>query len=366
MVRGNLARLNRRETLKVVTSAGTVGLTGIAGCLDAGGDGGGNESSTIILGYSGQEGSPQDEGARLLRDTIQEKSDGDIEVNVNCCQQVGGPVEVLESTQQQTLDMGISAVNNITEFSRAWLFTQLPYLWEEHKNMYNFFNEADVMDDVNEKAHEDISNINILGYMGSNGGSLRHLHFTNDSTPKVPSDAQGEEVRVTESPIERTTVNEWGFNATQISWEETISAMREGVVDGIHLHYGWFYDDGVYELANYSVETFTQDSPCAIYVNSGKWESLPSDHTEVIQESLDEVIPQQIEIDLEHGEKRKEDALNENSNLTIHETTDDELKEWMEVTEPVYDQWVGEEGVSEEVVKAALDFQDYEVPGVDL
>lgn len=366
MVNDSGYRPNRRETLKGIGGAGVVGIAGLAGCIARENDGGGGNSRTLVLGYSGQEGSPQDEGARMLRDAIQEKSDDDIKVNVNCCQQVGGPVEVLESTQQQTLDMGISAVNNLTEFSRAWLFTQLPYLWEEHENMYNFFNEAKEMEQVNEKAHDDISNIEILGYMGSNGGSLRHLHFTNDSTPKVPSDANGEEIRVTESPIERTTVNEWGFNATQISWEETMSAMREGVVDGIHLHYGWFYDDGVYDIANYSVETFTQDSPCAIYINNDTWESLPDDQTDMIQESLNEVIPEQIEIDLGHGESSKSDSVDENDGLTIHETTDEELKEWMEVTEPVYDEWVGQEGVREDIVKAALDFQDYSPPGVDL
>lgn len=353
----------RRTVLQNIAATSGIGFTGLAGCLSSDGD---EQTTTINLAYSAQEGSPHDEGAKLLSDTVEEETDGDIEFNLNCCQTAGGPAEIAESVNTRTLDMGISAVNNLAGLTNAWLFTQLPYLWSEHEALFEFFNNADIMTDVNEMAYEDLDNIEIKSYWGSNGGSLRHLHFTNDSTPTVPSDAAGEQIRVTESPIEQTTVNEWGFNATSIAWEETMPAIQQGVVDGIHLHYGWFYDDGVYEETNYTVETFTQDSPAVVYINRDSWDSLSSDHQEIIDETINEVTQEQIEIDLAHGEERKERSQEERPELTIHETTDDELNEWMQVVEPVYTQWLGEEGVSEEVVKAALNFQDYTPPGIEL
>lgn len=349
-------------------------VAGVAGCL--GGNGGGDsdadggseqESAEITLAYSGQDGSAHDQGAKMLRDAVEERSDGRLEISLACCQQAGGPAQIAESVDGGTLDMGISATNNLAGLTPAWLFTQLPYLWADHSNAFEFFNEAEEMETIVEPlVEETLANIEVMSYWGSNGGSLRHLHFSGDSTPTVPSEVDGEEIRVTESPIEFTTVQEWGFNPQSIAWSETMSAMREGVVEGIHLHYWWLWDDDVYEEINYTVETYTQDSPAALYINDDSWDRLSADLQEILEDAIEEVTPQQIEVDQSQGAEGKRMAQETNEDLTIYEPTEEEMAEWMEVTEPVYDEWLGEPGVSEEIVEAALEFQDHSVPGVDL
>lgn len=383
---------SRRKLIKTIGVSATTGL--LAGCAgDSGGSGdGGSEGSNGGNGgaTTAQQTEPQDtytlnlaesattesahyKGTELLAETIQEKSDGRIEVDVICCQNAGGPPEITRSVNSGTLDMGVSAVNNLANLTPAWLFVQLPYLWSDHENLYGFWSEnygdsgrGDIVQQVHERASQDLPNVEILDYWGSNGGSMRHMHFSDDSTPTAPSGVSGQQIRVTESPIEGSTVSNWNASATPVAWSETTSAMQQGVVQGIHIHYWWLFASGMFEEINYTVETRTQDSPAILQINSDSWNQLPSDLQDVVTSAVAEVTPQQIQMDLEQGEKAKSMIREEKSDIEIHTPSESELEQWQQVTAPVYDEWLGETGVPEEYVKNALEFQNHSVPGVDL
>lgn len=374
----------RRNVLKTIVGTSTVGM--LAGCSggssdggssDGGGsDGGGvterseeQDTFSLTLAEAANKANAHYKGSVLLADKVEEMSDGRIELNVIGSQQAGGPPEITQSVNQGTLDMGLSAVNNLANLTPAWLFVQLPYLWENHDALYSFFNdpEVDIVEEVNQRAYQDLENIEVLSYWGSGGGSMRHLHFSSDSKPVVPGDSSGEAIRVTESPIEGSTVSNWRYSASPVAWSETVSAMRQGVVSGIHIHYHWLFDSGMYEEINYTVETQTQDSPAILHVNNDSWSKLPSDLQDVMTSAIDEVTPKQHELDIETGVTAKESIMDEKGDdIEIYQPTDSELEQWQQVTEPVYNEWLGQEGVSEDFVEAALDYQDRSISGIDL
>lgn len=367
------SRVNsRRDVLKTMGAAGTLAF--LAGCVGDGGDGGSTDGGedeqdtyTLKLAEAANEANAHFKGSERLAELAEEKSDGRLDIDVICCQQAGGPPQITQKVQEGTLDLGLSAVNNLAGLTPAWNFVQLPYLWEDHEGLYGFVNEADIMEQVNEKAYENLDNILINSYWGSGGGSFRHLHFSSDSTPKVPSDAQGEKIRVTESPVERANVGEWGYSPTPVAWSETVPAMKQGTVAGIHIHWWWLWDSGMWEQINYTVKTETQDSPAILHSNRETWNQLPSDLQDVLTEAIEEAGEYQRQQDLDQGSVAEQNIKDEKGDdIEIYEPTDDEIEEWRSITGPVYDEWVGKEGVPEDVVKAALDFQDYSVPGVDL
>lgn len=361
------SNISRRKVLQTVGVSASIGS--IAGCSSQ------QENSTysLNLAESATKESAHFKGSELLADTIEERSNGRIEMNVVCCQNAGGPPEITSSVNSGSLDMGVSAVNNLANLTPAWLFVQLPYLWADHENLYNFWSEnygdsenGDIVQQVHERAYQDLPNIEILDYWGSNGGSMRHMHFSDDTQLSVPSEGGGQEIRVTESPIEGSTVGNWNFSSTPVAWSETTSAMQQGVVQGIHIHYWWLYASGMFEEINYTVETQTQDSPAILHMNTESWDQLPGDLQDVVTESVAEVTPQQIEMDLEQGQQAKQMIREENSDIEIYSPTDNELTEWQQIAEPTYNEWLGETGVPREYVENALTFQDHTVPGVNL
>lgn len=358
-------QFNRRVALKGLAGAGTVGLTGLAGCFSGGG-GGDDDRSQLAFALSGNQGSAHYEGAQLLADTVEEKSDGELTLDVICCQQAGGPPEITQSVQSGSLDIGLSAVNNLAGLTPAWLVSQLPYLWKSHQDMYEFWNNADVVEDINQRAYQDLDNIEVLSYWGSNGGSMRHLHFTSNPDAQTPDDLDGQKIRVTESPIEQSTIDQWNLSPSPIAWSETVSAMQQGTVSGIHIHYFWLYNSDMFEQIKYTVETATQDSPAVVHMNKDTLDNLSEDKKNILNESISEVTPQQIDMDIQQGEEAKNTIQEENPDIEIYTPTDEELSEWQSAASSVYDEWLGEDGVAEDTVKAILEYQDYQPPGVDI
>ena len=370
--------LNRRKVLQTVGGSASIAL--LAGCANSGGSGSGTtaqqnaeqDTYSLTLAESATRESAHYEGTQLLKEAIEERSDGRIEVDVICCQNAGGPPEIASSVNSGSLDMGVAAVNNLANITPAWLFVQLPYLWADHESLYGFWSEnygddsrSDIVEQVNQRAYQDLENIEILDYWGSNGGSMRHMNFSDDSAPTVPSESSEKKIRVTESPIEGSTVDNWDYSATPVAWSETTSAMQQGVVQGLHIHYWWLYASGMFEEINYTVETQTQDSPSILHINSDSWSQLPEDLQSVVTESVAEVTPQQIEADLGKGVEAKQLIQEENPDIEIYSPTDSELSEWQQVAEPTYDEWLGETGVPQEYVENALSYQDHSISGVD-
>lgn len=354
----------RRNVLKKIGGVGSLGIAGIAGCL--GSSGSDSAPSQLTFALSGNKESAHYEGAQMLADAVESKSDGELTLDIIGSQQAGGPPEITQSVQSGTLDMGLSAVNNLAGLTSAWLFSQLPYLWETHENMYDFFNNADVIEDVNSRAYEDLTNIEAHAYWGSNGGSKRHVHYTSDTGARVPSDNENQRLRVTESPIEGATIDQWGLSPSPIAWSETVSAMKQGTVSGIHIHYWWLYNSSMYEQIEYTVETATQDSPAVVHSNRSSLDRLTDTQRSALDEAISEVTPKQIQLDLDQGQEAKDLIQENNSDIDIYQPTDSELAEWQDAASPVYDEWVGQEGVEENVISEVLSFQDYEPQGVSL
>lgn len=378
MARNDERCTDRRTALEGIAAVGGAGLTGLAGCVSLGGSGGSSgessntsggpgsssEETTLKLAYSANQRNALHKGAEMLAETVEEKSDGRLKLDLICCQKAGGPPQIMKSTQQGTMDMGFGAVNNLAGLTNAWNFCQLPYLWKDHQSMYDFWNEADVIAEVNAKAKETLDNVLIKSYFGSGGGSFRHLHVSSDSRFEVPSGTNNQKMRVTESPVEKATVGNWGFSPSPIAWSETVSAMKQGIVEGIHIHYWWLFESGMYQSINYTVETFTQDSPSLVYINKNAYNRLPSDLQEILDESIEEVTPKQLELDIEQGKTGKREI--EESGVEIYSPTKSELRQWQMAASETYDEMMGTKGIDEKFVKAALDFQNYSPPGVDL
>jgi TRAP-type C4-dicarboxylate transport system substrate-binding protein len=364
MANDHVTSRDRREVLKKIGGASSLGVAGMAGCLSSGG--GDDGTSQLTFAISGNKESAHYKGAELLADTVKSKSDGELTLDVVCCQQAGGPPQITQSVESGTLDMGLSAVNNLAGLTSAWLFSQLPYLWKTHQDMYDFFNNADIVEEINEKAYEDLSNISVKAYWGSNGGSMRHVHYTSNTGAKVPSDNANKRLRVTESPIEQATINQWGLSPSPIAWSETVSAMKQGTVSGIHIHYWWLYNSSMYEQIEYTVETETQDSPAVVHANQNSLDRLTDGQKTALNEAISEVTPKQIESDLEQGQRAKDLIKENNPDIEIYQPTDEELSEWQSAASSVYDEWVGKEGVEENIVSEVLSYQDYQPPGVDI
>ena len=68
-----------------------------------------------------------------------------------------------------------------------------------------------------------------------------------------------------------------GVETTRLSWEELVTAMERGTVDGFGHSISGGFDIGVHEASNYLIEPFFYYGAASMVMNLDSWNSLPAD-----------------------------------------------------------------------------------------
>jgi len=97
-----------------------------------------------------------------------------------------------------------------------------------------------------------------------------------------PDDLKGMKIRVPKSDLFVNTLNAMGANAVPMGWDETLSAVSSGVVDGLEGTMSDFRYDGSGEVASVGSLTNHLIGVCGIYFPLDVWETIPAEYQEII------------------------------------------------------------------------------------
>ncbi|NMA22153.1 MAG: TRAP transporter substrate-binding protein DctP, partial [Spirochaetales bacterium] len=113
--------------------------------------------------------------------------------------------------------------------------------------------------------------------------------FRNLKTNKVivtPADLRGLKIRVPNSKLFIDTLNAMGAVATPIGFAETLSAVQQGVVDGLEGTMDAYGTNGSAEVAKNMAMTQHFLGTCGAYINVDLFNSLPLKYQIIIQEEF--------------------------------------------------------------------------------
>ena len=113
--------------------------------------------------------------------------------------------------------------------------------------------------------------------------------FRNLQTNKVivtPADLRGLKIRVPNSKLFIDTLNAMGAVATPIGFAETLSAVQQGVVDGLEGTMDAYGTNGSAEVAKNMAMTQHFLGTCGAYINVDLFNSLPLKYQIIIQEEF--------------------------------------------------------------------------------
>lgn len=102
-----------------------------------------------------------------------------------------------------------------------------------------------------------------------------------------PSDLQGMKIRVPGSQIFIDTINAMGATATPMAFSETISAVQQGVVDGLEGTVDAMGANGSAEVVKNVALTKHFLGVCGIYINADLFDSIPKEYQDIILEEFD-------------------------------------------------------------------------------
>lgn len=181
---------------------------------------------------------------------------------------------------------------------------------------YQYLLTTPEVQDMFKKAEEKGIKVLNLGYI---------FGFRSMMTNKViekPEDLQGMKIRTPKSELYVNTLNAMGATATPMGFADTISAVSQGVVDGLEGTIDAYGSNGSAEVAKNMALTRHLLGVCGAYINLDVYNSIPEEYRTILQEEFDKGAEKMVK-EISESEAAQMKALEEQSGIKFNEVDAD-------------------------------------------
>jgi len=191
--------------------------------------GGMAEAQTMRVALlSGEEDEDYD-GALVLKNYVESRTDGEITVEIFPGGQFCGSYrECLEAVSNGTLQGAISTIGGFGNLFPQAQVLDLPYMFANDRVAECVF-DGPFTAQLRDGVLEEIPGLRLMA-IGNTGG-WRNI-ATTDKQVTSPEDVQGLKLRTIPADIQQEMVRQMGGNPTPIAWPEVYTSLGTGVVEG--------------------------------------------------------------------------------------------------------------------------------------
>lgn len=282
----------------------------------------------------------------LFQEEVQEKSNGEIEVQIYDSATLYKDKEVPAAVGSGSIEMGVASLTRyVGDVPAVDIFYQ-PFLFDTEEKVRAAVSADSPVRGPLDAAIADTGST-VLWWQAYGGAVL----LSNGAPVKSPSDMEGKKVRVFGKTL-GDFVTATGGAPTLISGSEQYLAYQRGTVD-----YGMTGVSGVssrqlWEVMDTITRTNHADIEFIVVVNTEFWNGLSEEHRTIISDAAGvaeaDVRDRMTEIEAAAFAEAEENGM------TLYTPSDEELAAWREASQPVYDAFredAGELGV--QVLEAA-------------
>lgn len=221
-----------------------------------------------------------DEAIKLFKEKIEEASGGAITVNVYENGTLGTEAENVTQLSTGEIECAILSTLYSGNILAEWDVTAIPFLFESMEDVESFWYEY--WDEMQEQSIAN-SNIRMIALLTRGSRCL-----SADYEIKDPSQLKGFKLRLPETTSWLTVWKSLGATCTAVNWNETYTALQNGVVDGQENPIATAYSANIQEVNSYMMETNHVYQYFYWCFNEEFWQSLPQNYRDLIQTIADE------------------------------------------------------------------------------
>ena len=308
------------------------------------------EQIVLKLGHVVAEGTAIDEGARNFAKLVEEKSNGEIIVEVYANASLGDNRALLEGLQLGTVEMQTPSLAPLSGFTDKTLIFDLPYLFKNRAAA-----EAVLDGEVGQMVLDDLEQSGFVGLAWWTQ-SWRHLTTGNREVRK-PADMAGLKIRVMDNPLHIAHFNALGASAIPMAFSEVFTSLQQGVMDGQENPYANIKLSAFGEVQKYIIETGHIYDPIPLLMSKIAWDKLSAEHQEIILEAAKEGARWQRDYaEKQDGEIRKEYQASDKNEVIL--LTPEERQAFFDAVQPVYKEY--EDKIGKDLIQKVIDIQkDY-------
>ena len=259
-----------------------------------------DNSKIIRLAHSLDVQHPVHKAMVFLGNRLEEKSNGQIRVQLYPSGQLGGERECLELLQIGSLDITKVSAAVLENFIEEYKVLSIPYIFRDRQHSYDIF-DGPIGTSLLLKGDR----FRLRGLTFYDAGS--RSFYTKEKAIKGPLDLEGLKIRVQKSNMAVSMVNALGGAPTPISWGELYTALQQGVVDGAENNLPSFYTSKHYEVCKYYTLDEHTTVPDVLLIGLDTWERFNDQEKEWLKEAAAESTLEQRKL----WALSEEESLNE-------------------------------------------------------
>jgi tripartite ATP-independent transporter DctP family solute receptor len=232
----------------------------------------------LRAGHDQPVGSMYDEGHKMFKKLVEERSGGKIKVDIFPAAQLGSEVAMMEGLRLGTIDVVCAnAPNAATIFPELGYFS-VAYLFRDIPHFERVVNDPKFQKRFDEIVASKSVGIKVLGFYAA---GVRNV-YSRKASINAPEDFKGLKIRVQNNPVEVKVWKAFGAIPTPMNFGEVYQGLQSGVIDAAENGLAVIESNKHYEAAKYVSQTEHQRNLSTLYINEKKLASLPPDLQKIV------------------------------------------------------------------------------------
>ena len=203
--------------------AATIGFSAI-GCSKV--DGAEKKVKVIRVAHGQNEEHPQHKAMLEFEKYVEEKTNGDIDVQIFPNELLGATAQAVELAQTGAVDLVIGGLGTLEAFNSSSTVLNLPYIMDSTEHYHEVMNDEEIIGPVYESTRQS-------GFVGLTwfDAGVRNIYTTKKPIME-PDDLKGLKIRVQTSPTNVKMLQALGASPTPMSFGEVYTGLQQNVIDG--------------------------------------------------------------------------------------------------------------------------------------
>jgi tripartite ATP-independent transporter DctP family solute receptor len=281
-------------------------------------------------------GYPTVEAVVRMGKKLETATGGRLSIQMYPSMQLGGEKEMIEQAQVGALQIARISVGPMGPLVPEFNVFNLPFMFRDAAHMEKVV-DGPVGDEMLKKL-TDHPTAGLIGLCWMNGGT-RNVYNSKHPVKSV-ADLKGLKIRMMGNPVFVDTMNSLGGNGVAMGYDQLVSALQSGVVDGAENNEPSYETGQHYRYAKYYSLTGHLMIPELLVFSKRTWTSLSPDDRALIAKSAKEA--QQEQRKLWYEMEQKSLAKMKEAGVAINDV--DDKKAFVAAVQPVWAKYGAQHG----------------------
>src|SRR6201993_1912286 len=276
-------------------------------------------------------GYPTVEAVVAMGKKLEQATSGRVGIQMYPSMQLGGEKEMIEQAQVGALQIARISVGPMGPLVPELNVFNLPFMFRDAAHMEKVI-DGPIGDELLKKL-SDHPTAGLIGLCWMNGGT-RNVYNSKHAVKSV-ADLKGLKIRMMGNPVFVDTMNALGGNGVAMGYDQLVSALQSGVVDGAENNEPSYETGQHYRYAKYYSRTGHLMIPELLVYSKRSWQSLSKDDQALVAKFAREA--QQEERKLWYA--MEEQSKSEMQKAGVEIINIDDKKPFQEAVQPVWEKY---------------------------